>query len=581
MCKNGFSMPEIISHWKLDGDCRDAVGHCDATGHGVTFIKGVDGRHKGAAFFNGQNNYIEVPNHDILQLGSSEFSISVWIKPENEAVVNVAGDIMSKYDSAKRKGLNLSLISSSSGYNSICDSRRVHFGIDDGITDSWQDCGKPCQSNPHITALVVYEGKLYAGIADAESSDKACHVFHYAEEARWVDCGRLGNDPSMPSVQSMIVHEGGLYAGTGLWDWVKAKDRVGGPGHVYHYEGGTNWRDIGQLGQCLRVLTLASYKGNLYAGCDDSMVYRYEGGSKWEVCGKFDDEGPDFLCSMIVFQGNLYGGTSPRGSIYRYDNGTTWTCIGKNPLGYNHVNQIHKLQIYQGNLYAGTWPFGHVLRYEGNQNWTDCGHIGVSASGQKVKTDWDTESHPINEINELTVYNGKLYAGVIPKAEVYRYEGNTDWTLMKRLVNNPDWSFENYESWRRVLCLTVFQGRMYAGTGTCCGRYISGTNIESGRVFSIEAGMNACSDDELGKGWKHLVAVKNKSCLMLYVDGKLSSISTFNHLDYNVSNNNSLFIGFGPGNYFCGAIDDVRIYAGAIGSSQIEKLSYIKTAELI
>lgn len=32
-----------------------------------------------------------------------------------------------------------------------------------------------------------------------------------------------------------------------------------------------------------------------------------------------------------------------------------------------------------------------------------------------------TETYQINEINDLRVYNGKMYAGVIPKAEVYRH----------------------------------------------------------------------------------------------------------------------------------------------------------------
>ena len=52
--------------------------------------------------------------------------------------------------------------------------------------------------------------------------------------------------------------------------------------------------------------------------------------------------------------------------------------------------------------------------------WTDCGI---------------DETYGTKEVNDLTVYNGKLYAGTIPRAEVYRYEGGAHWSFVKRLVN--------------------------------------------------------------------------------------------------------------------------------------------------
>ena len=32
------------------------------------------------------------------------------------------------------------------------------------------------------------------------------------------------------------------------------------------------------------------------------------------------------------------------------------------------------------------------------------------------------------EVMAMAVYNGKLYAGTLPLAKVYRYEGGTTWT---------------------------------------------------------------------------------------------------------------------------------------------------------
>ncbi|WP_410962135.1 hypothetical protein, partial [Salmonella sp. SAL4457] len=74
------------------------------------------------------------------------------------------------------------------------------------------------------------------------------------------------------------------------------------------------------------------------------------------------------------------------------------------------------------------------------------------------------------EINGLTVYNGKLYAGSIPRAEVYRYEGEKEWTLLKRFFAPQGWEpipvkhdtslperRKRVGEWTRVTSLTVYK----------------------------------------------------------------------------------------------------------------------------
>jgi hypothetical protein len=354
---------------------------------------------------------------------------------------------------------------------------------------------------------------------------------------------------------SMIVHKGYLYAGTGVWDWEKAIAGIGGPNHVYRYEGGTQWRDCGPVGNGYRVFSLASFKGNLYAGDDTGRCYRHDADTSWSFCGQLGND--DRLLSMTVYRGHLYGSSSP--AIYRYDGGTSWTCIGREPFG---TVQVHKLQVYDGHLFAGTWPFGKVLRYEGEDRWTDCGQLGIA-----------TDKFRINEINDLTVYNGKLYAGVIPKAEVYRYEGGMDWTMLRRLVSDTRWSPTNVSSWCRVPCMTVFQGQLFHGTSTCEGRYDPNNPAEAGRVYAMEAGKNVSFDDDLGTGWKHLVAVREHGRLKLYVNGELrASSGAFDNGDYDISSRAPLYIGRGAQNYFSGLLDDVRLYGKALSAAQISDL---------
>jgi len=77
-----------------------------------------------------------------------------------------------------------------------------------------------------------------------------------------------------------------------------------------------------------------------------------------------------------------------------------------------------------------------VAVYETGGKWIDCGRLADSF-----------------EINGLTVYNGKLYAGSIPCAEVYRYEGSKEWTLLKRFFAPKDGNLLRYEV--PVLCPTA------------------------------------------------------------------------------------------------------------------------------
>jgi hypothetical protein len=550
--------PALITHWKLDGNCNDAVGNNHGINNGVTYVQGVDGRKKGAAFFDGKESFVEVADSCSLDFGYNEFSVSLWVKVTESA--GIFGDIISKYDPVNRKGLNLYIAGSSPGYDSISDMRNVHFGIDNGIVSSWVDCGKPSVSAPLVTCLVTYKGDLYAGVATAENPNDACRVFRYAGGEKWIDCGRLGNDPLTPSVQSMVVHKGHLYAGTGTWDWHKGSiGGVYGATHVYRYEGGTKWVDCGQVGEGSRLFSMASFDGDLYTSDDMKKVYRYMGDNSWVCCGVLENERQ--VNAMSIYKENLYGAT--HGSVYRYDDKAIWTCVGKKPFG---VTQIHKLQVYEGKLYAGTWPKGQILRYESDNVWSDCGSIGI---GEKYGTD---------EVMELTVYNGKLYGGVIPEAEVHRYEGGNNWTFIKRLVTRPDWSRENWSekphTRSRVPCMTIFQGKLYAGTGNCYGRCESDLPYELGRIFCMEAGKNISLDDDLGFDWKHLVFVREKESLKLYVDGKLrKSSDKFNGQSrYDISNDHSLLIGFGSLNYFKGALDNIQIYNGALQLREIRGL---------
>jgi hypothetical protein len=125
--------------------------------------------------------------------------------------------------------------------------------------------------------------------------------------------------------------------------------------------------------------------------------------------------------------------------------------------------------------------------------------------------------------------------------------------------------------------MAVHGGKLFAGIGSCTSAVVDNpADPENvlGRVFSMEAGRCVSYDEDLGPGWKHLVAVREGGRLKLFVNGKLAAKSTsFNPADFDVSIDQPLRIGFGQTDYFAGKISDVRIYNRALPASRIRKLA--------
>jgi hypothetical protein len=567
----GTRAADLIAHWPLAENARDRIGGLDATVHGGVAFAPLAGRP--AADLNGRDGYLEVSDNPALALGQTDFSIALWVNPRRP-LTGIPGDLVNKCDATRRRGFNIYLSGGSSAYSSISDSRHVHFGIDDDYAGqdsdapipSQRDHGKPWESNSLISNLVVFQGELYAGIADAAEPRDSARVFRLVGGRTWEDCGQIGGgDPTISTVMSMIVHDGRLYAGTGRWDWIIAKGNF--PDNppprstrVYVYEGGKTWRDLGEVGKGSRVLCLGSFNGTLFAGIDKvggGPLYRLDG-ERWVNCGAPD--GRNLECVMPC-DGVLYVAT--HGNLYRYDGDGKFAPLGIRP---HAIEQIHALHVHAGRLVSGTWPQGYVLRHAGGEKWDIMGRLGLPAG----------DHNPINEINSLIHHNGKLYAGVIPRSELYRYEEDGRWERLAQLGRRPDWAVGSVDSWVRLTALASFQGRLFAGTGSCRGRAADSEVDETlGRVTSFGFGQMASFEKDLPAGWIHLAAVRRGGMLELCVNGKLSAKS----LDQpervlDLSTAAPLRIGFGNLTFFSGALSDVRLYRGALSQDEIVALAH-------
>ena len=566
----------LVGHWKLEGDCRDYSGQGNhGVNHGVDLETGK---------FNGIDGYIEVAHHESLRFESGDLSFCAWVQTQQD-MDDVVGDLLSKYDPSRRKGFTVSIKASSGGYNSQGNDKHVYFGIDDGSEISWEDCGRCSDNSNFVNSLTVYRGRLYAGTTDSSLEEDWCHVYRYEGGGSWEDCGRVGKLRTR-GVGPMIVHNGDLYAGTWNFAWPADEARERGNCHVYRYRGDREWEDCGQPGlwgmaSYSGLWSMASYRGQLYVlGCGPwggqgvkSKCYVYEGGDQWKICGEWENT---YAHPLAIHDGKLYTGVHG-GEVYAYD-GEEWKCLG-NPLGSEECDrtggsiecdQIHSMEVYRGALHVGMWPRGNVAAYRGGR-WHDCGSMGQST-----------------EPNGLTVYNGKLFAGSIPWAEVYRYDGDEGWTLIRRFLSHAPKNFrdlKHYREWARVTSLTVYDGKLFASTSSATGS-VSDAPLDTpddmrGKVFSAEAGKCVSYDDDLGAGLKQVVAVKQGGRLKLYIDGEPAVTSSlFDTNAYSLSNQEPVQIGLGATDYFSGRMRDVRLYNRALNAGQVKHLYSVTRSQL-
>lgn len=541
----------LVGYWKLESDCRDHSGAGNnGQNHGVDLATGE---------FTGRGAYIEIPSSPSLNFGKGDFAVTAWVSTERD-LDDVVGDIVAKFDPARRKGFNLTVNGSSPGYNGPSNVRNVFFGVDDGTAGKWSDCGRPNGATHNSDALTVYKGALYVGSTDAADEEDWAHVYRYKGGEEWEDLGRLG-DRKTRGVYAMVVHDGELYAATSASHGTQPPSMDFG--RVYRYRGGREWEDIGEPGPTHRLHSLASYNGKLYVASfnqvlgDVGRICVYEGNKKWRVCGEFDG----WPHTLTVHDGRLYA-AFPKGEVYAYD-GSTWENLG-NPYGDLVIcNQVHSQGVYQGNLHIGAWPKGKVaVRRDGQ--WEDTGPLGDAT-----------------EVTSLTTYNGCLYAGTIPRAEVFRLDGPNQWTSLRRLFDPPGFEpvsvgerGEGVADWTRASGACVFQGKLFVCTATCYRTMMAEPRPDEmrGKVFSYQAGAAVSLDDDLEPGWKHVAAVRNGRELRLYVDGKLAAAAEAGGDELDVSCDSPLRIGFGPQSHFRGKIREVRLYNRSLNEDEIQAI---------
>jgi hypothetical protein len=546
----------LIAHWPLDGDGRDISGNnLHAAAHDIDFTAaGPTNRSRTAATFDGRSSRLEVPGHEIFNLGDDDFTIVAWVYT-GDTTDDVQGDIISKYDLLTHRGFHLSIKTNAGVTFSQPNFRQLEFGIDDDRAETeWSDCGKP--GNALLAfALCSFEGHLYAGTCEP-GRDESGRVYRYAGEQKWIECGA----PDKPNaVTALAVFSGQLYAGTGKYrvagSSLPESENMNRGGRIFRYDPPSGWIDCGQLADTEAVGGLVVFHKTLYATSlyHPAGFFRYEGNRVWQKCEiptrPADLKGDSThmrVEALAPFNGALYATSYDGGRVFRFD-GRHWTDCG----GLADNTQTYSLSVYAGELYAGTWPSGRVYRFQEPNRWHDCGRLGDEL-----------------EVMGMLVYNGRLIAGTLPLAEIYQFGGRNVWHKLARLDDTPNVRY------RRAWCLAEHGGQVFCST------------LPSGKIFSWQAGQLALANQELPPGWHHVAAVRTRQPspsgrarvrgtprsneLTIYVNGlQVAKHISSEAAPYNLSTKVPLQIGFGPNDHFHGRLSNIRLYRRALTISEI------------
>ncbi len=532
LSRPGHAGDGLIARWKLAGDVRDSSGNgFHLTNHGVRLdAAGPSGRQGTAGLFDGRTSRLELADGKRLKLGRSDFSISAWIYTAAD-LGDLPGNILSQYDGETRTGFQLSIDTRSGVTSSQPNARQLHFGIDNGRSEStWTDHGRLGKA-VLVYGMAVYKNQLFAGTCVGGKSE-AGRVFRFDGKA-WTDCGA---PDKCNAVSSLAVYRGALYVGVSKYrlrgSSLAESENPHLGGAVYRYVADGKWQPCGRLPEVEAINGMVVFRGRLYASSmyAPAGFFRYEGGTEWTSCGT---PGGKRVEALAVYNDAIYATGYDEGAVYRYD-GAKWSHLGH----VGNATQTYGFASHYGDLYVSEWPNAEVYRLGGEKEWIFAGRLGS-----------EKETMP------LVVYNGKMYAGTLPSGEVYRYDGDTAWRKFARLDLTPNVRY------RRVWSMAVYRGRLFAGT------------LPSGRVHSIEVGKNVTFDTALAPGWRHIVAVKSNTRLRLYVDGRLvARSSAFDGAEYDLTNASPLQVGFGPHDYFHGRMSDLRIYGRALDADEIAKI---------
>lgn len=308
-----------------------------------------------------------------------------------------------------------------------------------------------------VTALAVFNGYLYAGIANPTAGAR---IFRSSDGTSWTPVSQagfgIGTDTRPLAIMDLTVFKGGLYASTG---------RNENAGQIWRSWDGTTWTPMVIAGfsnpDTVDITVLAEFNGDLYAGATNrvtgAQVWRSGSGDNntWtRVAPAVPGTDAATITGMAVYGGALYAAVESNGpaQIWRTEGGD-WTTVMSDGFGNNRATLTGGMVEFAGYLYvgAGNPSEGALLwRTVNGANWTEVIPAGFG--------------DPNNEtVESVFVFQNQLYVTVknnLAGMKIWRSNDGTHWEP----ANQGGFGDSNNSSSNRSNAGAVFLSRVYIGT---------------------------------------------------------------------------------------------------------------------
>ena len=173
---------------------------------------------------------------------------------------------------------------------------KIYAGVSDGGwlvewngVDSWTQKAPGLNSQYHIAALCVFNNKLYGGTRGGG------RLFKWNGTDAWIQVAPQYDTTT--NILSLCVFNNKLYGGDG------------GHGRLLEWNGTDAWVEKAPLeGSASIIDSLCVFNNELFGG-GYGYLLKWNGVDAWSQVADRYDTTQDFICSMIVFNDQLYGST--------------------------------------------------------------------------------------------------------------------------------------------------------------------------------------------------------------------------------------------------------------------------------
>ena len=214
--------------------------------------------------------------------------------------------------------------------------------------------------NVDITALAVYDGKIYAGVTNQVTGAQVWSSFT-GDNNSWTQIAPAvpGTVPSAITGFAAFTLDGGLYAA------VESE----APAQIWRSYGG-DWETVVNDGfgdgSTLSTGGLTEFGGYLYVGAGNTalgaQLWRTNDGTIWQqtIDPGFGDRNNQTVETAFVFQNQLYVSVNnvvTGMEIWRSTDGTLWEQVNLNGFGDSNnsgTNASNATAVFLGQLYLGT-----------------------------------------------------------------------------------------------------------------------------------------------------------------------------------------------------------------------------------